>query len=69
MKILYVLFLFIIFIIVAAFAVLNSQQVTLYYFLGQAVLPLAAPVIGGFMAGGIIGLMIGKAGKKKKAVS
>ncbi|MFT6834667.1 MAG: putative integral membrane protein [Francisellaceae bacterium] len=66
MKFIYGLFLLIIFLVVISFSILNSQNVNLNYFLGQINLALSVPVIGAFVIGGVIGLLVGVMKQKVK---
>ena len=68
-RFIWLLFLLCLFLVVMAFGILNSQMVTFDYFVGQLHLPLVVLVIGSFVLGGIIGLLIGlcrrRGGKSK----
>ena len=66
MKFIYGLFLLIIFLVVISFSILNSQNVNLNYFFGQINLALSVPVIGAFVIGGVIGLLVGVMKQKVK---
>jgi putative membrane protein len=66
LKFIYGLFLLIIFLVVISFSILNSQNVNLNYFFGQINLALSVPVIGAFVIGGVIGLLVGVMKQKVK---
>ena len=67
MRIIWAIVAIVIFLIVAAFALLNMQSVVLEYYLGIIKLPLAVVVIAAFIIGALIGLLIGYVRGKRRS--